>query len=159
MTIEKAKILDDILTRFKGNVRVKWSDLQNELGNTREYYVTENNIKYLLGEGLLKENEFDKDLALTDKGFAVYTDLTTLGYVKKAKDESRDKKIKYTGFGIVILTFLILIFNTIRTFDRQPSHTEPITRDSISDQILTKDVEMDTAGYQSPSDTAATQTK
>ena len=94
LTREKAEMLDSILKRFTGNETVRWSSLKEEFKDKmHHYYVTENNIKYLLGEGMLETPAGGSDkLRLSDKGFATLADIDILGYVAQVNDkESRDK--------------------------------------------------------------------
>ena len=119
MDIEKAIILDSILQRFNGNTTVYWDKLRKEFTNnggqlTRDFFILENNIKYLLGEGALQRDSTTTGdaLCLTDKGFAIFADLEKLGYTKRAKTERNEKRLKNVGFIIAILTFAILIYKT-----------------------------------------------
>ena len=113
MTIDKATLLDKILLKFRGNITVKWSDLQTGLwDDIATYHVCENNINFLVGDGMLKRDTVLHLLSMTDKGFATMTDLDNLGYVTKAKKERNETMIKYIGFCIGVATFILLFFRT-----------------------------------------------
>lgn len=138
MKPEKAIILDNILKRFKGNETIFWSDLKKEFtDNTNGYYILENNIKYLLGEGILEKDEQKCSIRLSDKGFATYTDLDSLGYVAITKKEKFDARIKYSAFFITIATFLILCYNFSKTFTNQTNDI-PIKHSTNNDSINNK---------------------
>ncbi len=112
MDIEKAKILDDILQRFSGNVTISWESLREEFkADMNKYYVLENNINFLVGDGMLKRDTTSHTLCMTDKGFATMTDPKNLGYLIKAKKERNESRVKYIAFSVTIATFLILLYN------------------------------------------------
>jgi len=141
MDIIKAKLLDNILLKFKGNISVYWADLHGDKKTFKDihenYSIVENNINFLVGDGKLKRNNIDNNeyLTLTDTGFATMTDLNNLGYVTKTKTEIKERRIKYIGFGIVIATFIVLIFSTfLRHDDRQIMLTAPTIKDSTNIQ-------------------------
>ena len=142
MDIEKAKILDNILRRFNGNATVYWDKLQKEFKDkdgklTKEYFITENNIKYLLGDGVLqKDRQTTGDaLCMTDKGFAIFADIDKLGYEVTFKKERKERRIRRIVFYIGIATFIILIFNTISHYTSQQTKLSvPPTVDSVYSQ-------------------------
>lgn len=112
MNIEKAKILDDILQRFSGNATISWESLREEFkDDMNKYYVLENNINFLVGDGMLKRDTTLHTLCMTDKGFATMTDPKNLGYLVKAKKERIESRVKYIAFSVTIATFLILLYN------------------------------------------------
>ena len=140
MNIDKAKLLDKILLKFTGNVTVKWSDLQQGIwDDIASYHVCENNINFLVGDQMLKRDNDLQTLCMTDKGFATMTDLENLGYVTKAKKESRDDFIKYGLACVTVATFIILCFKTLKPNDDKSNLTTPTTiQDSVNNQDKAK---------------------
>jgi len=109
MDLKKAKLLDRILLKFAGNATIKWNDLRDgHWDDIASYHVCENNINFLVGDGMIKRESAILALSLTDKGLAVMTDIPNLGYAKKTKKEIFDACVKY----VAIATFFILIYNT-----------------------------------------------
>jgi hypothetical protein len=121
MTLYKSKILDNILLKFKCNISVYWADLHGDKkifsDIHQDYYIVENNINFLVGDGKLKRNNIDNNeyLTLTDTGFATMTDLENLGYVTKPRKDRRETRIKYIGFVLAIATFILLCFENCPT--------------------------------------------
>jgi hypothetical protein len=114
MDIEKAKILDGILQKFSGNVTISWESLREEFKNDmNKYYILENNINFLVSDGMLKRDTILHTLCMTDKGFATMTDPKNLGYLVKAKKERTESRVKYIAFSLTISTFLILLYNNL----------------------------------------------
>ena len=140
MTIDKAKLLDKILLKFDGNVTVKWSDLQQGMwDDIASYHICENNINFLVGEQMLKRDNELQTLCMTDKGFAIMTDLNNLGYVKKAIKERQEKLLKIGLACITVATFVILCLKTFILNDGQKTSTSPqTTQDSVSTQDKSK---------------------
>lgn len=138
MTLDKARLLDNILLKFKGNISVYWANLHGDKKQFSDihidYFIIENNINYLVGDGKLKRNDIGNNeyLTLTDTGFATMTDLDNLGYVTKAKKDKRETIIKYIGFIIAIATFVLLCFRTfIPHLFEQSQTTKQIRQDSF----------------------------
>jgi len=113
MNLEKAKILDAILLKFTGNITITWNQLQQGAFNEiATYHVVENNINYLVGDGQLERDVTQAfSLSMTNKGFATMTDLPNLGYVTLAKKEKKKTIWAFISGGIVIATFLILVYD------------------------------------------------
>lgn len=127
MNLEKAKILDAILLKFTGNKTITWHEIkEGAFIDIETYYVIENNINFLVGDGQLERDSVQAfSLSMTDKGFATMTDLPNLGYVTTAKKERNIRRWANISGVIVILTFLILIYDT--WFNKQkpiPAQTE-----------------------------------
>jgi len=114
MNLEKAKILDAILLKFTGNITITWYQLeQGAFNDIATYHVVENNINYLVGDGQLERDVAQPfSLSMTDKGFATMTDLPNLGYVTIAKKEKKKNIWTFISGGIVVATFLILVYDT-----------------------------------------------
>lgn len=125
ITKTKSVILDDILRRFKGNETIYWKNLQDEFANNmNEYYIIENNINYLVGDGMLIRDKATESLTMTDMGFAVYTDIDNLGYVTKQKAAKKKFWNKAIGFNIMLLTFLLIVYTSF--FQAKPSVLNPV---------------------------------
>lgn len=139
MTLYKSKILDNILLKFKGNISVYWADLHGDKkifsDIHQDYYIVENNINFLVGDGKLKRNNINNNeyLTLTDTGFATMTDLENLGYVTKARKGRRETKIKYIGFVLAIATFILLCFRTFipHLFEGKSDKFQPIEHEQL----------------------------
>ncbi|RNI35615.1 hypothetical protein EFY79_11635 [Hanamia caeni] len=140
MKIDKAILLDKILLKFTGNVTIKWSDLQQGIwDDIASYHVCENNINFLVGQGMLRRNNELQTLCMTDAGFATMTDLVNLGYVTKAKKERRDDFIKYGLACVTVATFIILCFKTFNPNDDKSNLSTPTTiQDSADNQDKVK---------------------
>ena len=140
MTTDKAKILDKILLKFNGNITVNWTDLQSNIwDDIASYNICENNINFLVGDQMLKRDTQLQTLSLTDKGFAVMTDINDLGYFKIAKKEKRETIFKYLSYFIGIATFVILFLKTfIWNFDKQNSSIKQTIIDSINNSSKVK---------------------
>jgi hypothetical protein len=133
MDIEKAKILDNILKRFSGNITVSWASLREEFkDDMNKYYILENNINFLVGDGILKRDNTLHTLSMTDKGFATMTDPGNLGYYVKAKKERNESRIKYAAFFITIATFLILLYNNFIHSKSTSSSSTPIEKKEVT---------------------------
>lgn len=133
MDIAKAKILDDILQRFSGNVTISWESLREEFKHDmNKYYILENNINFLVGDGMLKRDTTLHTLCMTDKGFATMTDPKNLGYLVKAKKERIESRVKYIAFFVTIATFLILLYNNFISprLNSTKSSSTPLTATS-----------------------------
>ncbi len=78
-------------------------------------------MKYLIGENIVSENTSGR-LQLTDKGFALFSEIENDGFVAKYWENKKEKQWKYV-FGIItVLTFIILIVQFLFYFiDREPS--------------------------------------
>lgn len=140
MNLDKAKLLDKILLKFAGNATVKWIDLQQGIwDDIASYHVCENNINFLVGDGMLKRDDDIHTLRTTDKGFATMTDLENLGYVTMANKERRSDFIKYGTACITVATFIILCFKTFKPNDYKDNLSTPATMpDSVSSQDKVK---------------------
>jgi hypothetical protein len=126
MNIEKAKLLDQILLKFAGNITIKWSDLQQGIWNDiATYHVCENNITFLIGEGQLKRDTELRTLSMTDKGFATMTDLKNLGYAKQSYTKRQEKTLRNVLACVTIATFVILCLRTFILNDGQKISTLP----------------------------------
>ncbi len=119
MEMSKAKRLDKALAMFKGNSTLFWIKLQEKYGTTHEYFVLENDLKHLLGDGMIEENKEAGSLFMTNKGWSKFTSKKGESYEAITKREQFDFGIKI-GLGILsILTFTILIFNTCKGFSKK----------------------------------------
>ena len=150
MKTDKAKMLDDILKRFSGNITITWDSLREEFKDDMDkYYILENNINFLVGDGILKRDTTLHTLCMTDKGFATMTDPENLGYVPKAKKETRDNRIKNIAFVITIATFLVLCYNFCKTnFNSKNESVTPKTfQENIQGLKLTQNKSLDSIGY------------
>lgn len=110
--MEKAQICDNILRRFQGNGSVAWENLRTELAHDmHQYYVTENNINFLIADDMLRRDLTGGLLNLTEKGFATLAELDTLGYVAREKEqqeaESQSLQKLRTDRGIQIAILII----------------------------------------------------
>ncbi|MEJ5995232.1 hypothetical protein WG904_12460 [Pedobacter sp. Du54] len=76
-----------------------------------DYFVYENNINRLLGDGMVKQIEGGY-ISLSNKGFAVMAEIETYGYTRIQKNANRENIIKYVIYCVTISTFLILLFRT-----------------------------------------------
>lgn len=133
MDIEKAKILDDILKRFSGNVTISWESLRVEFkDDMNKYFILENNLNFLVGDGMLKRDNALHTLCMTDKGFATMTDPESLGYYVKAKKERNESRIKYAAFFITTATFLILLYNNFINSKSTSSSPTPKEKEEIT---------------------------
>lgn len=104
--LQKGIILDKILLTFKGDVNYTWEEIHEEKYYRQiddNFYVVENNIKFLLGENVLMRItrgdigkttiHSPRGVGLTDYGFAILTEIELLGYEAKAKVE-KDKEMR-----------------------------------------------------------------
>ena len=91
--MEKAVICDNILRRFQGNGAVRWEGLKKEFAHDmHQYHVVENNINYLIAEGMVRRHPSLEILHLTEKGFATLAEIDTLGYVAKENERLADSR-------------------------------------------------------------------
>ncbi|SDJ97943.1 hypothetical protein SAMN04487898_105201 [Pedobacter sp. ok626] len=115
MDLQKAKSLDQTLQMFRGNLSHTLEGIQKEqlkvYGNLEKYYPIENDIKYLLGDDMLREVQ-GGIISLSNRGFGALADVNSLGYKAKIEKGKRDNIIKYVVFVLSILTFLILLYKT-----------------------------------------------
>lgn len=110
--LKRAKTLDQILLKFRGNITVKWSDLQaGNWNDVAPYYVCENYINYLISDNMLRRDTALNSLSLTEKGLATMTDLRSLGYVKKSREEFLNDTVRYFTALLAAATFCILVYN------------------------------------------------
>jgi hypothetical protein len=110
--MEKAIICDDILRRFKGNGALYWAKLRDEFkADEHTYFVTENNINYLIAQGMIKRNNSIECLNLTEKGFATLAEIDTLGYVtqenERSKEEAKSRRRMNIDRSIQIIILII----------------------------------------------------
>lgn len=114
MDLEKAKLSDAILLKFKGNKTISWDEVKEEAFNDihSDYYVIENRIKFLLGENILKEQttlgvKVYIMLSMTNKGWGVMTDIESEGYVAQVKIEIGSEKKRIRNYRIGIATLIV----------------------------------------------------
>lgn len=94
----KEEICDKILELFKGDKSFSWDQIR-EFPNSipLDYYEIENYIKFLIGENMLRQHEFNGKpyIAMTEKGWFVMTNVITEGYVaqKLNNDEVDNRNI------------------------------------------------------------------
>jgi hypothetical protein len=156
MELKKARLLDNILLKFWGNVTLTWADIQNGAWNDiATYDDCENNINFLVGDGMLKRDTTLHTLVTTDKGFATMTDLKNLGYVTKAKKERLDNSIKYLAFGLAIGTFFILVYNN---FVKRSSTDKSFSNERLNDAKPTGEVKLADSISRQPLDTVVKKT-
>jgi hypothetical protein len=120
--MEKATICDSILRQFQGNGAIYWEKLREEFkANMHDYHVTENNINFLIADGMLKRNNSLECLNLTEKGFATLAEIDTLGYVAKENErieqeatmQRRIKTDRGIQITILIISLLALVISVI----------------------------------------------
>ena len=110
MDLEKAKLSDAILLKFRGNITVSWDEIKEGAFNAvhSDYYVIENRIKFLLGENVLKQEtkigvKIYLMLSMTDKGWAIMTDMGNAGYVAKAiKERNNLRWLRAVQIAVII---------------------------------------------------------
>lgn len=76
-----------------------------------KYYLIENNIKYLLGDNMLREVE-GGIVCLSNKGFGAIEIIKSSGYLAKWKEDCWKTTIKYIVYTVSISIFGILIYKT-----------------------------------------------
>jgi len=78
--------------------------------------VLEPLLNLLVADGILRRKDQDiegqQSLCLTDKGYSTMKDLENLGYNRKATKETKAKIWSIASGTIVVLTFLILVYDT-----------------------------------------------
>jgi hypothetical protein len=117
--IEYAKFLDYTLLRFNGNKTVSLEELKIELGNqAREYFLAENALKRLSGDGMITPIRPDMthgtpvvgSYYLSDKGWAVLTRISEYGYEKIERKKRSDQcKDGFRFWSIFLITTAALI--------------------------------------------------
>jgi hypothetical protein len=118
ITMEDAVMMDSILKRFDGNGKVYWDALRAEFKlpdgtYSEEYYLTENNIKILLGENVLKQMKNETYLEMTDRGFGIYTHLESMGFVAQRKKYESKKCLDLWTFVVVLIGSIASIVGII----------------------------------------------
>jgi hypothetical protein len=123
MKKENAIVCDGILEKFRGNKSYDWETIhapQFYASIHEEYYVVENHLNFLLGQGINEleeyEHNYKKYIRLSRKGFYTISDLKHEGYIAKWKKENRAKWWKYVAGGIAILTFLLVSVRFIKDY-------------------------------------------
>jgi len=97
--MENDELFDGILKKFVGNKSLSWEAIHAEefyRDLNSDYFVVENHLNFLIGEGMLKESEEPNPyISLTRKGWYVMTNTEKAGYVAKLgnrlKKEQREK--------------------------------------------------------------------
>jgi hypothetical protein len=143
----KAALCDAILLKFDGNQTFYWRDLHGDpkLFNDiisdsdcdteptpdNKYFVIEPLLNFLVADGMLRRKdqniEGHQSLCLSDKGYSSMKDLKNLGYVTLAKKKRLNFIWIRVSGGIVIATFLILIYNTWGKKDKANQIYQPST--------------------------------
>jgi hypothetical protein len=143
----KAELCDAILLKFNGNKTIYWRDLHGDpkLFNDiildsdcdkeptpdNKYFVIEPLLNFLVADGILRRKDQDiegeQSLCLSDKGYSTMKDLKILGYVTLAKKERKKSIWTKVSGGIVVATFLILIYNTWGKKDKASQNFQPST--------------------------------
>ncbi len=117
MKLQKARFLDALLLKFRGNLTITWQEFQNGLcDDIASYYIIENNINFLVGDAMLKRDEVRRSLSLTDKGFATMTDLRSLGYVTKTSKEIWQLGLQILLAVVSVVTFVLVVVRFCRDF-------------------------------------------
>lgn len=127
--MEKAVICDNILRRFKGNGAVYWAKLRDEYKEDQQnYFITENNINFLIAHGMIKRNNSIECLNLTEKGFATLAEIDTLGYVtqenERLNEEAKARRRMYIDRSIqVVILCISLVALVVAVIALMNSHS------------------------------------
>ncbi len=114
MKLKKAKILDLILLKFHPNREILWNEIhRGDFGDIAQHDLIVNNVNFLISDGLIARDVGSAfSLSLTDKGYAVMTDIKDLGYEKKSKADRRKNAWQMIVGFITLATFVILLLKT-----------------------------------------------
>lgn len=122
ITFDKAQILDGILLTFKGDKTITWDQMRAGACKKvhSDYFVIENNINFLVGEGMIRREVGITALTLTDKGYGTMTEIDNLGYVASLKGKKSainlSKRNNNINIGIQILILLVSILAVILVY-------------------------------------------
>ncbi len=91
-----------------------------------DYFVIENHLNFLIGDGALQEDKLEGLISLSRKGWFMMTNSGTDGYEAKKKKESK-KKAWTIILGIVsIATFILVTIRFTKDFVIPPKSKSPI---------------------------------
>lgn len=155
----KAELCDAIILEFYGDKSFAWhqlhgaekkfnhlvkdSDCDKGTDADAKYFVLQPLINLLLEDGVLQRmlnNTPEAYVCLTDKGNAMLPYLNHRGYVTMYKKENKKNLWIYISGGLIIATFLILIYNTwIKQllFSSQPNNTATPTSTQLATPLDT----------------------
>jgi len=123
---EKAKFLDNLLLKFEGNKSFNHTQVHDRSfyeSLDDDFFVVENHLNFLIGDGMIKVTPLSNMgninyelcyYSLTEKGFAVMTDLENLGYASKQKEESERYALdvgtyKFAKWSVILTAIAILL--------------------------------------------------
>lgn len=143
--LRKAEICDAIIYSFLGNVAHTWNEIHTKEYYEKidsNYYVVENMINFLVGEGQLKRemaNNVER-IKLTDKGFGTLGDMENEGYATKLKITDRKERRDKNTFKAVIASIIVTIimpFIPTKFNETSPKkfQTSPQIKDSIRNKV------------------------
>ena len=100
MGLEKAKLCDAVLDKFRGDASFTWDEMHNEAffkSIDDSYFVVENTLKFLLSkeENCLEEKLFYDAIVrvcLSPKGFGILGDISQ-NYTSLSNEKEENKKI------------------------------------------------------------------
>jgi hypothetical protein len=111
---DKEIILDKLLKKFNGNVSFTWADLHKPdffESIDPDYFVVENHINFLLGDGAL--HDVAGYVALTRRGLFMMAYVDTEGYVPKKRQllqaQNLNKKILTWAIVAAVVSVLSLL--------------------------------------------------